>query len=261
MPQANKSLAGRFQFRSTKVNRDEGKSTASDLKKPWRRLMKMFNPFLFALVVSVTVVFLPTDTLCQQKKPRRVAPPTQTKTSGLSRGVAAELITNQKEFKATRYKDVPVGRFWYDWRDIEGYFEGLQPLVDRKVLTFGATGKKNAWWNEYFVQLTPEGEKEAQTWNKTSHANPQWQFSFYYGPASPDCIMYEFPVKEKKLLAVTGILLGTGDRSADVEYTWTWIVTEKGKSLLGEIQSDQVERGKASFQLYDDGWRVLREEN
>lgn len=221
--------------------------------------MKMFKTLFVGFLVSVSFTLLESNTVCQKKtKTKPVAE--QTRTNNLSRSVAAEMIKNHSDFKSTREQDVPVGRFWYDWRDIKEYFKALQPLEERGLLTFGATGKKNGWWNEYFVELTPDGEKEAKSWRKTSHKSPQWNLLAYYGPASPGCVMYAFPVEEKRLLAITGILFGIANKSAGVEYTWSWVVTDKGKSLLGRIQSDEIQRGKTSFQLYDDGWRVVSEE-
>ena len=55
--------------------------------------------------------------------------------------------------------------------------------------------------------------------------------------------------------AVTGIATDPGEKEALAEFTWEWVPTADGK-LFAERIPTGVQKGQASFQLYDDGWRI-----
>lgn len=195
-----------------------------------------------------------------EKKPKKkttTGTPTPTKTDTLSRSVAADILKKHDKLKQTQSVDVPVGKFWLDYRMVDrGYFKKIQPLADKGFLTYGKTGvQKNSWWHEYFVNLSPEGEVEMKSWVKSDSKNPSYD-RFWWGE-SPDCTIYLIITEEKKLVEITGIAFQPIDNSARVEFTWKWLTTEKGKSFFGKNQSDEIYNGTAHFQLYDDGWRIV----
>jgi hypothetical protein len=118
---------------------------------------------------------------------------------------------------------------------------------------------------------------------KGSTAARQWQ----QGGSS-----WAIPVAKKEVIEVTGITTGEGDaKTARAEYTWRWQPTDIGKSFdksdsayqnlpasirsnLGEasmadmmrqlgnavvLDSSQTQKASASFRLYDNGWRLVKE--
>ena len=103
---------------------------------------------------------------------------------------------------------------------------------------------------------------------------------------------WAIPIAKKEVVEVTGIAGGEGDsKTARAEYKWRWQPTEVGKSFdksdsayqnvpasirsnlggasmadmmrqLGNgvaFDSSQTQKASASFRLYDDGWRQVKE--
>ena len=103
---------------------------------------------------------------------------------------------------------------------------------------------------------------------------------------------WAIPIAKKEVVEVTGITAGEGDaKTARAEYTWRWQPTDVGKSFdksdsayqnvpasirsnlggasmadmmrqLGNsvvFDSSQTLKASASFRLFDDGWRLVKE--
>jgi hypothetical protein len=120
--------------------------------------------YLIALAASALLIFVGNTHSQRRKTAQR--PPTAT-SSTLSRLRAAELIKSHPKFKETKEIGVPVGTFFYDWRNIkEDILEkSVNQLSAKELLTFRETGNTHAmWWKEYVVELTPAGETEAKNW-------------------------------------------------------------------------------------------------
>ncbi|MCA1633226.1 MAG: hypothetical protein LC785_06040 [Acidobacteria bacterium] len=116
--------------------------------------------------------------------------------------------------------------------------------------------------------------------SKGSSAARQWQQS---GEG------WTIPIAKRELVEVTGLTGGEGEsKQARVEYTWRWLPTEAGASFdvsgqayqslpasvrqnlggasFGDMlraagqrlpfDSSKSQKGEATLQLYDDGWRV-----
>jgi hypothetical protein len=81
---------------------------------------------------------------------------------------------------------------------------------------------------------------------------------------------WEIPIGNKELVEVTGIL-GADQSIAEAEFTWRLAPNSMGQKVLSlpynpgnrdywytAIRSPTVQRGKAGFQKYDDGWRLVQ---
>jgi hypothetical protein len=172
----------------------------------------------------------------------------------LSRGFATDRIKSDKNFNETLDLRVPVGRFWYNWRYIKDDDKwALQALGAAGVLELRETGKVYAvWWKEYVAELTPTGQTAAKAWDKTSE-----KVESTYAPASPDATVYRIPIAERRLVEVTGIASEPSGKESHVEFSWKWTATPQAKLLPKKVPSDEIHRGAAQFQLYDDGWRLV----
>ncbi|MGB9178431.1 MAG: hypothetical protein WCB68_04215, partial [Pyrinomonadaceae bacterium] len=189
----------------------------------------------------------------------RDKPSVPVSTKNLSRERAADLIKIYPNFKSTFDRKIPVGRFWYDVQNIEYFLYGdLLPLVDQGILTLTKTGKKqySGRYIEQIVELTPKGEVEAKAWVKTSE-NIKDEFEIF-GPDSPDVTIYRMVIADKELVEVTGIATDEGGKTARVEFTWRWAPTAQAKLLPKKVPSNETHECAAYFQLYDDGWRIVK---
>jgi hypothetical protein len=177
-------------------------------------------------------------------------------TKELSRVCAATWIQSQASFKATLDKKVVVGRFFYDYRNVDSDFP-FKALSAAGILTpLKETPESSAttgfrWWREYMVDLTEAGQQEANSWVRTSEKVQQP----LGGPPSPQGTVYLIPLANKKLLEVTGIALGLDGRQAQIEFTWKWVGSAQAK-LLPDSVPPEAQRGNCFAQLYDDGWRI-----
>jgi hypothetical protein len=220
--------------------------------------MTIHKNLLGTFIVCAMIVLLSISTFSQKRPVRKksVTPSATSKT--LTRPFAANLIKDHENFIGTLYRDVPVGPFWFEWRDIDAYVKRLKPLIDKTLLTFEATGRKNnERWHEYIINLTATGEIEVKLWEKTTRSSPGGgAFDGYFGPPSPNCTIYQIPLAKKQLLEITGIAIENGE-SADVEFQWAWVATEKAALFPNFIYSKDKYSGKAAFRLYDDGWRLV----
>lgn len=224
--------------------------------------MKRLQHVLCVLTTGLTLTSFATEAICQQK--RKVnRPAASPRSKVLSRVRAAELITGHADFKKDSTYDigVPVGRFWYDWRNIKEDLldKTIQPLAEKGILTFTATDNSYAmWWKEYVVELRPAGEIESKTWVA---ATEDQKFMFLNrlapgGPSSPNARVFYIPVAVRQLVQVTGIAVGAGGTQAEAEFTWKWARTKRAQLLPNNLPPEQLQPSKAFCQLYDDGWRI-----
>jgi hypothetical protein len=64
------------------------------------------------------------------------------------------------------------------------------------------------------------------------------------------------PNATKSFGEVTGIAkIGNDENKVNVEFTWGWTPNELGTAM--RIKQESNKRGVASFQRYDDGWRLI----
>jgi hypothetical protein len=134
--------------------------------------MKAHRHFFCLAVLCIGVLSLEGLAMSQQrrKRPSRAkpaatstpSPAAATSSRNLTRPRAAELIKIHPSFKGTTDSDIPVGTFWFDWRDIKEFVKSnIQPLVDAGIVTFRETGRSNSvWFHECVVEITPEGESD-----------------------------------------------------------------------------------------------------
>lgn len=212
------------------------------------KLTKLMSILLFCVITNIFAI----QVVSQKRATTR---PASSRT--LTRPLAATLISKSSTFVGVHKVSVNVGKFWYDYRDVfDLYTTPIHPLIEKGYVTVGTTGRQSNMWNyEYFTEPTAKGLEEMKTWVKTTRTDASGVWSL--APGSPECTIYEIPVEQKKLIAVTGIANGLLGGMAGVQYTWRWEVTPKGKLLFDKEQSDQVFTATAYFQLYDDGWRVV----
>jgi len=224
------------------------------------------NRLAIAALVLLCVTF---SVAAQRRRTSRTKPSTTTSqpaaaqpaanTKTLTRPRAAELIKMHPTFKGLTEVDLPTGSFWYDWRSIGDIRRNnIQPLVDAGLVTFRETGKSDSvWYHEYVVEFTPEGEAAAKSWRKEPD-DRKWVLK-YQGPVgilSPNVVLYNVPVAERQLIAVTGIAFDPSGMNARVEFTWKWVPTANAKYLPDQTPSDQAHGGQVAMQLYHDGWRM-----
>jgi hypothetical protein len=212
---------------------------------------KRLNVFC-ALVICIAVVSLAGDAVSQQKSRRRNKPSEPVKTNDLSRGRAAEIIKAHPKFKSTVDLRILVGLVWEDGRG-DLFIGDLKLPVDQGILTMKKTGQgKYGRYIEYLVELTPKGEIEAKTWEKTTEEE---QFDSI-GLVKSTVTVYRVVIAQKQLIEVTGIAISEGGKTARVEYKWRWEPTAYAK-LSRKVPSNEIDESTAYFRLYDDGWRMV----
>jgi hypothetical protein len=170
----------------------------------------------------------------------------------LSRGRAKDLIAESEKFKEPMTAKVPVGKLWFDYRNVYDAYP-LHELEKARLVTVFETGRTEGMWTkEYAVRLTPDGERDRPNWKMTDEKVNSW-----FAPPSPDVVIYAIPVARRKLDSVTGIhpeTASTGDTEV-VEFAWHWELSEAGRTLPRSPDSG-AHQAQALFQRYDDGWRM-----
>jgi hypothetical protein len=206
-----------------------------------------------ALVICIAVVSIAGDAVGQQKKRRRNKPSEPVKTNDLSRGRAAEMIKAHPEFNSTIDLRVLVGLVWEDGRG-DLFIGDLKLLVDQGIVTMKETGNgKYGRYIEHLVELTPKGEIEAKAWEKTT---VEERFDSI-GLVKSTVTVYHVVIAQKQLIEITGIAVSEGGKNARVEFTWRWAPTAHAR-LSKRVPSNKLQECEAYFQLYDDGWRIVR---
>jgi len=87
------------------------------------------------------------------------------------------------------------------------------------------------------VALTDRGLAQAQSWK-------QDQLGFW-----------KIPTARREFVGVTGFAMRTPTLAA-VEYTWRWVLTDRGRQL--GIEPSEPSSASAEFQLFEDGWRMMK---
>lgn len=187
----------------------------------------------------------------------------------LSRSQAAAVIKQVQNFSDPMGVKVPVGNIWWDWRNVDDPNPDypLKTLQDRGILTIRESGQKNGMWSkEYLTELTPHGKDLSKSWILTKEKMPNGSngmVSRCYTVAGqggepchePSGAVYFFVLARRKMNEVTGIMTDPGGRQSLAEFTWEWVPTAEGKIFADRIPTG-VQKGRTSFQLYDDGWRI-----
>jgi hypothetical protein len=169
----------------------------------------------------------------------------------LTRERAAELLRSDANFSKAFNSEVALGKFWYDWRNVYAAYP-YKPLSEQGLLTVKETGKVYAmWWKQYVVSLTPQGKDAAAAWSKTNERP-----SSFLGPQSTEAFIYLIPLASKELIGITGITSDPSEKAAGVEFDWKWAPTKQCPLLPQSCPPSDVHHGRASVQLYDDGWRI-----
>jgi hypothetical protein len=186
----------------------------------------------------------------------------------LSRSRAANLIKQHKEFGAVVDVKVPVGNIWWDWRNVNSF----KPLEDRGILTVREAGQKDGMWSkEYLLELTPRGKDLSRSWLLTKDVMPSapylsgfcWTDSSNYHTGVPchkaSGTVYSIVLARRKLNEVTGITTDSGGKESEAEFSWEWAPTgADAKMFADRMPAAGVQKGRAAFQLYDDGWRITQ---
>jgi len=184
----------------------------------------------------------------------------------LSRSKAAHLIGKNDVFSSTSYETIPVGNVWWDVRSINA---DLKVLQASNVLAVRETGQKNGYFNkEYLLELTPHGKDLVKTWTPTNQKMPS-RASYMgdrcwttFGTGGEPCheatgVVYTVVTARRKLDEVSGILPDQIGGVSTAEFDWEWVPTDAAKQFTDAMPSAGVKKGKAAFQLYDDGWRLM----
>jgi hypothetical protein len=172
----------------------------------------------------------------------------------LSRSHAAKLIESNVKFAEPAVIKLPVGKLWFDYRNIFDAYP-LHELEKQGLITVFETGQSHGMWNkEYVVRLTPAGEADQHNWSRTDEKVNSW-----FAPASPDAVIYSIPTAVRKLDEVTGIRSAaeSGATEAAAEFGWHWEPTGFGRAFP-KTPDAKAQKSEAAFQRYDDGWRVTR---
>jgi len=166
----------------------------------------------------------------------------------LNRSGAARLLNESKRLKETKvltlHMNPPTSCESITKDDPIREMKSLNLVsYQNKNLTVGqgmfAMGMKNC-----IVELTEEGKRMSSGWKFTKAIN---QF---------DIDKWEIPIAKKSLVEVTGIIGGDKEQ-AQVEYTWKWVPNELGEKLNNLRPSLELQKGRAAFRKYDDGWRIV----
>jgi hypothetical protein len=185
----------------------------------------------------------------------------------LPRSSAADLIKQRQELSAVIEVKVPVGNMWLDWRDVNDD-PILKPLKDHGILTVRESGQnQGVWYKEYLFELTPGGKDLSKSWvltkEKVSAGNAGstcWTPQTYSQGEpchKPSGVIYSIVLARRKINEVSGIKMDPGGKEADVEFIWEWVPTADAKIFADRVPAGMQE-GQATFQLYDDGWRITQ---
>jgi hypothetical protein len=156
----------------------------------------------------------------------------------LSRSKAATLIEKSEEFKKPHTEEIFLGP---DFRSMDFIGIGNWKVVDA-LLALGYLEKNG----NKFV-LTAKGNSAAKGW--------------LTDPDRPNARI--IPVADRKLVEVTGITTVEEVSLKEVEFTWRWVPAPIGEEIAKQnpgagkqYDPKEVKKDKATFKLYDDGWRL-----
>lgn len=194
---------------------------------------------------------------------------TACKSKELTRGKAEELLKKNKEFATELTVKIPIGNMWVTPEN-EGNagLVGAKTLTDKGIAKMRPTGLKHRLFDqEWVITLTPTGESHAKSWTRTQEKMPNIERfildggcynATYHNEAchSVNGVVYSVLVARRSLKQVTGIAVTSDNVGLTVgEFDWDWEFTPDG-ILFSDRVPKGVKKGKATFQLYDDGWRI-----
>jgi hypothetical protein len=187
----------------------------------------------------------------------------------LSRSKASDLISDTERLKAYWHCKAPIGNVWWDWRMVDDSNPEypLKTLQDVGLITLRESGQKEGYWTrEYIIELTPKGKDASNSWVRVegkmpgnSVANSRCWTTFGHGEPCHEThgIVYDINLAQRKMLGVTGITADAGGKESIAEFEWKWSITPNGKTFGNQVGvTTDVHKGRASFRLYDDGWRI-----
>lgn len=158
----------------------------------------------------------------------------------LSRSGAARLISDDQKFSEVLKAEFRYGQVYAQgMSDTESY----QLYSVLKSLGYIEESQdRNPLINN--VNLTEKGKRESANWEK---GNNLWGN------------YYKIPLAKREVVEVTGISEPkSGENFAQATFTWRLQpVGEIGKALDNGKESEQKFDGTATFQKFDDGWRVV----
>jgi hypothetical protein len=185
----------------------------------------------------------------------------------LTRSRAADLIEKNAEFGAPAEVKIPVGTFWWDYRNLSIFPAPLTMLTDMNILTVRGSGQKDCCWQmEYIAELTAHGKDVSTSWTETKDRMLEDT-----RPASAMCYVvvhhpepchnargkvYSQVVARRKIIEVTGITGDQDGQSSQAEFDWRWIASSEAK-VFGITYAADAKKGQATFRHYDDGWRMV----
>lgn len=187
----------------------------------------------------------------------------------LTRPRAAELISKNKDFNDAIKINVPVGNFFFDYRNIDNYYTDLDlpfaALQQSGILSRSESGQHLGWWeSEYITVLTPLGKELSKSWGQSSYAfhalDPNEQCWTTRGVGEPchqiKLVVYAVVLARRAPPEVTGITCAPGGQECGAEFTWKWNPLLDAKYFPGRVDNGE-KTGNAAFRLYDDGWRLV----
>ena len=213
----------------------------------WRSRSHYFKAILLSVfVASVTMAASCTD-------------------RNLSRSKAAQLIKDSADFKNRRHTAaVCVGDCLQDGPGGYPIDRALQSLG---YLNIGSSRRVRNLFSAnahlVLISLTSKGADASKSWKVTRQdpgykGYPDRASSQDRGPS----VEFEVIVARPELIEVTGIR-EPQPKIAVAGYTWKWIPNTFGKDLVNAGMKDvvpmNIEKGEASFILYDDGWRLAQQ--
>jgi hypothetical protein len=105
------------------------------------------------------------------------------------------------------------------------------------------------WEHEMWLVPTDKGTQTME--------REKWRFVPQPVPGKPQAGYWEIPVADRKLVEVTGISEAKspleGPTMAVVEFTWQFVRT----TVVNTPVDPKPHPAKATFKLYDDGWRLV----
>jgi len=199
----------------------------------------------------------------------------------LSRPQAAALIKKYETFSNAMTIKVPVGNIW--WNNLNLNINPdypLKALQDHGILTLRESGQGDSvgYRKEYITELTPQGKDLSKSWILTKEKMPngnQYMMTSCHKAGSRETEpcheskgdVYSVVLARRKINGVTGITKDSIGTEVTAEFKWEWIPTADGKILAADkilinmfMSDDRIptgsRTGRASFKLYDDGWRI-----
>ncbi len=166
----------------------------------------------------------------------------------LTRDRAAELVRESEKFlEDGESRSIVIGRLIYDQRHENATYGGLE---DARIITVKPHPETYViWYKLYDIELTPQGKELAKDWRSVGERD-----KVDFGVKLRE-VEYIAQLRQRNLIAITGVASNASSKEAEVEFKWNWAPTLTGKTLGLKAEEDS-RSGKAFLILYDDGWRI-----